>query len=103
MNQQSSEKSKTSKSKKQSISAIRRDETELKKETARVPFECPLCHWIMRSEKPDDKHPIPSVAKSRTSGVNGDVVIQNHVCRNPRCRVSFVVCWSDPKDFYKRI
>jgi hypothetical protein len=112
MNQTTSEKLKITKNKKQSISARRREETELKKEKtadkAKVPFECPRCHWIMRSEKPDEKHPIPSAVKPRESSADSDVVIrdavtQNCVCRNPRCQVSFVVYWSDPRDFFNRI
>lgn len=104
MNQKTSEKLKITKYKKQFISAGRQEETKLKKEKtddkAKVPFECPQCHWIMRSEKPDDEHPIPSAVKQRESG---DFVIQNCVCRNPRCQVSFVVYWSNPKDFFNRI
>lgn len=109
MNQPTSEKLKIIKNKKQPAPAIRREETGSKKERtadkAEVPLECPRCHWIMRSKKPDDKHPIPSAVKPHKNSADSDVVIrdaviQNCVCRNPRCQVSFVVYWSDPKDFF---
>jgi hypothetical protein len=94
-------------SKKQPISAIQREEIKLHEEktaeTAKVAFECPRCHWIMRSEKPNDKHPIPSVVKPSESNVDGDIVIQNCVCRNPRCQTTFAVYWSNPRDFFIRI
>lgn len=94
-------------SKTHSISTIQREETELKKEetanAAKVPFECPTCHWILRSAKPDDKHPIPSAAKPYENSSGNDVVTQNYVCRNPRCQEPFVVYWSNPRDFFNRI
>ena len=72
-------------------------------ETVKVPFECPRCHWIMRSAKPDNKHPIPSVAKPCESNVEGNVLTQSFVCRNPRCKASFTVYWFTPRDYLKRV
>jgi hypothetical protein len=107
MNQSTSSKLKRSKSEKQSIPVILSEGIALMKEktleTIKVPFECPKCHWIMRSEKPDDRHPIPSVVKPCESSLESDVVNQSCVCRNPRCQVSFIVYWSDPRDFFKRL
>jgi rubredoxin len=107
MNQSTSSKLKRSKSPKQSIPLIRSEGFDLidKKtpETVKVPFECPKCYWIIRSEKPDDKHPIPSVVKPLEISKNTAVAIQNCVCRNPRCKASFAVYWSDPRDFFKRV
>jgi rubredoxin len=91
----------------QSLSAVRSEEVDLEDiksaAKAKVPFECPRCHWIMRSEKPDDKHPIPSTVKPNESIADSDVVEQNYVCRNPKCQISFIVYWSDPRDFLNRI
>jgi rubredoxin len=107
MNHSTYSKLQRSKSEKQSIPAIRSEEIDIIKEktsdTAKVPFECPKCHWIMRSEKPDDKHPIPSAVKPCESSLESDVVNQSCICRNPRCHLSFVVYWSDPRDFLKRV
>lgn len=89
------------------ISVIQLSENEVGKknilEIVKVQFECPKCHWIIRREKPDEKHPIPSVVKPCENNLAGDVVVQSCVCRNPRCQVSFVVYWFDPIDFLKRI
>ena len=107
MRQLTSDKLKISESKKPSISAFEQEEIAAKKEqsdnSGKVRFECPKCHWIMRSQKPDDNHPIPSVAKPNANRVDHKVMIQNCICRNPRCKEAFVVYWSDPKDFFNRL
>jgi hypothetical protein len=69
----------------------------------KVAFECPSCHWIVRSEVPDGKHPFPSVVKPGEGSFVGDVLVQNFVCRNPRCKEHFVVYWFESKDYFNRI
>jgi hypothetical protein len=107
MNQSTSSKPKLSKSKESPNSAIRNEKTDLKQqhvtEISKVAFECPQCHWIMRVEKPNENHPIPLVVKPSQSSLDGDVVIQSFVCRNPRCLETFAVYWSNPKDFLMRV
>jgi hypothetical protein len=71
--------------------------------TLKIPFECPTCHWILRCEKPDNNHPIPSVTKPSKNNVKGDILIEKHICRNPRCQKPVIVFWFEPQDFYTRI
>jgi hypothetical protein len=82
-------------------------ETQLKKiktaDKARVPFECPRCHRVMRGAKPDGKHPIPSIVNPCKSIIGSDVVIRKYVCENPKCKKTFVVYWFEPRDFFDRI
>ena len=70
---------------------------------SKIPFECPNCHWIHRSEKPDDKHPIPSVTKPIKNNVIGNILVEEQTCRNPRCQKKVNVFWFKPRDFYDKI
>ncbi|MCW3997960.1 MAG: hypothetical protein NWF10_05250 [Candidatus Bathyarchaeota archaeon] len=72
-------------------------------QTSKIPFECPTCHWILRCEKPDNKHPIPSVTKPKKNVAKSDILIEKHICRNPRCQKPVIVFWFEPRDFYIRI
>jgi hypothetical protein len=69
----------------------------------KIPFECPSCHWIHRSEKPNAKNPIPSVKKPKKNNVIGNIIVEKHVCRNPRCQKQVNVFWFKPRDFYNKI
>ena len=69
----------------------------------KIPFECPNCHWIVRREKPDKQHPIPSTTKPDENNIASDVLVQDYICRNPRCQKPFDVFWFKAKDFYNRI
>jgi rubredoxin len=69
----------------------------------KIPYECPHCSWIIRKAKPDHQHPIPSTTKPNENITSSDILIQNQICRNPRCQKSFPVFWFKSKDFYNRI
>ena len=71
--------------------------------TTKIRFECPYCNWILRQKKPDDQHPFPSTIKPYENIASGNILIQNHNCRNPRCQKSFSVFWFKSQDFYNRI
>jgi rubredoxin len=72
-------------------------------QTPKISFECPTCHWILKCEKPDNKHPIPSVKKPERIDIKSNILIKKHICRNPRCQKEINVFWFEPKDFYTRI
>jgi hypothetical protein len=59
----------------------------------KVVLECPRCHWMFEAERPDGLHLTSSFEKPQKSSVEGDVIEQNYVCRNPKCKNAFIVYW----------
>ena len=69
----------------------------------KVVLECPRCYWMFEAERPDDLHRDSSFEKPQKSNVKFDVIEQNFVCRNPKCKKAFIVYWSKPGDYFTRI
>jgi hypothetical protein len=69
----------------------------------KVTIECPNCHWILEAIRPDKRHSVASLEKPQKSKVVGDIVEENHVCRNPKCKKSFTVYWFEPLHFFHRM
>jgi rubredoxin len=76
------------------------DDTSARK--VMVVLECPKCHWIFKTERPDDLHPTSSFEKPQSRSVISDVIKKNHVCRNPKCKNAFLIYWFET-DHLKRI
>lgn len=68
-----------------------------------VTLECPNCHWIFKAKGPDRRHSVASLEEPQKSKVAGDVLEENHVCRNPKCKEAFTVYWFEPVHFLRRI
>lgn len=68
----------------------------------KISFECPKCHWILRLIKPDILHPIPLSSKPEQINED-DLLINECVCRNPRCKKIITIYWTKPKDYFNRI
>ena len=69
----------------------------------RVKLECPFCYWIFEATIPDKRHSTASLEEPQRNGVVGDIIEENHVCRNPKCRKPFIVYWFEPLEFLHRI
>lgn len=68
----------------------------------KVVLECPKCHWMFEAERPDGLRLTSSFEKPEKGSVEGDVIEQNYVCRNPKCKNAFTVYWFGT-DFFKRV
>jgi hypothetical protein len=69
---------------------------------AKVVLECPRCHWMFEAERPDGLHST-SFEKPQKRIVEGNVVEQKYVCRNPKCKNAFIVYWFEPTDSFSGI
>ena len=69
----------------------------------KVTLECHNCHWVFEAPMPDKRQSVASREKPQKSKVTGDIVEENHVCRNPKCKKSFTVYWFEPLQFFHRM
>jgi hypothetical protein len=69
----------------------------------KVVLECPRCHWVFEAQRPDGAHPASSFEKPTEQSVEGNIMQNQHICRNPRCKKAFAVYWFEPIDFFNRI
>ena len=73
------------------------------KAKAKLTLECPYCNWIFEAAPPDKIHSAYSFEKPLRSSFHGDVVEQDLVCRNPKCKKAFTVYWYAPLSYFDRI
>jgi hypothetical protein len=71
--------------------------------TYSVSLECPKCHWIFDAASPDKCHMFASVEAPQKNEVTSDIILESHVCRNPKCQKIFSIYWFDSKMHIKRI
>ncbi|MCJ7763348.1 hypothetical protein MUP38_07855 [Candidatus Bathyarchaeota archaeon] len=69
----------------------------------KVTLECPNCNWIFEAKRLDSRYPVASLEKPQKSKVAGDIIEENHVCRNQKCKKSFTVYWFEPLQFSDRL
>jgi hypothetical protein len=69
----------------------------------RVSLECPKCHWIFDAPMPDKCHVFASFEAPRKSEITSDIILESHVCRNPKCQKTFTVYWFDSRMHIKRM
>ena len=73
------------------------------KAKAKLTLECPYCNWIFEAAPPDNMHSAYSFEKPLRSSFYGDVIEQDLVCRNPKCKKAFTVYWYAPLSYFDRI
>lgn len=71
--------------------------------TSRIILECPSCHWMFEAEPPDKKHSAYSFQKPQEGRFIGDLITQNRICRNPKCKKTITIYWFAPLDFFNRL
>jgi rubredoxin len=69
----------------------------------KIRLECPNCHWIFEVKIPDKRHPVASLEKPQKGKTVGDIIEENLVCRNPKCKKPFTIYWFEPIEFFRRI
>ena len=70
---------------------------------SKLALECPYCYWIFEALPPDKFHVAYSFEKPLKGSFNGEVVEQELVCRNPKCRKQFKIYWYAPLDYFSII
>jgi hypothetical protein len=43
----------------------------------------------------DKRHSFASVKEPQKDKITGDVIVEKHVCRNPKCQKPFIIYWFD--------
>ena len=66
-------------------------------------LECPYCHWMFKAKQPDRHHSVYSFAKPLIGSFHGEVIEQNIVCRNPKCKKPITIYWYAPMDYFNQI
>jgi len=70
---------------------------------AKLALECPNCHWIFEAAPPDNIHSAYSFEKPLKGSFYGEVLEQNLVCRNPKCKKPVTIYWYAPLNYFNRI
>lgn len=70
---------------------------------AELVLECPYCQWPFKAKPPDRAHFAYSFEKPLTGSFDGEVIEQNLVCQNPKCRKQITIYWYSPRDYFNRI
>ena len=68
-----------------------------------VTLECPSCHWVFEAKVPDKRHSVASLEEPQKNKIIGDIIEENRVCRNPKCKKSFTIYWFEHLQFIHRI
>lgn len=71
--------------------------------TPRIILECPNCHSKFGARQPDRLHSAYSFEKPQNGRIIGDVIQQDLVCRNPKCKKPITTHWYESMDFFNRI
>jgi hypothetical protein len=71
--------------------------------SSKLTLECPYCHWIFEANPPDKVHSAFSFEKPLKGSFHGEIIEQNHVCRNPKCKKSFTIYWYSPLNYFDRM
>jgi hypothetical protein len=69
----------------------------------KIILECPNCHWIFEAKAPDKSHWSATLEVPQENKVAGDVIKQNHFCRNPECQKNFIIYWFDSTIYMDRL
>ena len=70
---------------------------------AKLALECPDCHWILEATPPNKIHSAYSYEKPLRGSFYGEVVKQDVVCRNPKCKKAFTIYWYAPLSYFDRV
>jgi hypothetical protein len=68
-----------------------------------VTLECPYCSWTFGAAPPDRLHSAFSLEKPLQGSFHGDIVQQDFVCRNPKCKKQLKVYWYAPLTYFDRV
>jgi len=70
---------------------------------SKLALECPYCHWFFKASAPDKIHSAYSFEKPLRGSFYGEVIKQNLVCRNPKCKKSITIYWYAPLNYFNRV
>ena len=68
-----------------------------------IVLECPYCHWMFKAKPPDRLHSAYSFEKPLIGSFHGEVIEQNLVCRNPKCKKPIKIYWYAPMDYFNQV
>ena len=71
--------------------------------TSKLALECPYCHRIFEVAPPDKIHSAYSFEKPLKGSFYGEVIEQNLVCRNPKCKRAVAIYWYAPLNYFNRV
>jgi hypothetical protein len=66
-------------------------------------LRCPYCDWPFEVNPPDRVHSAYSFEKPVKGSFYGEVIEQNIVCRNPKCKKPITIYWYAPMNYFDRI
>jgi len=66
-------------------------------------LRCPHCDRPFEVNPPDRLHFAFSFEKPLRGSFYGEVIEQNHVCQNPKCKKPIIIYWYAPIDYFNRI
>jgi len=66
-------------------------------------LRCPHCNWPFEVNPPDSFHAAYSYEKPLKGSFYGEVIQQNLVCRNPKCKKVITIYWYTPMNYFDRI
>jgi len=69
----------------------------------KVTLECPNCHWLFEAKMTDKRHSVASLVEPQKGKVMGDIIEENRVCRNPKCKRAFTIYWFEPLQFFQNV
>lgn len=69
----------------------------------KLALECPYCHGVFEAVPPDKIRVAYSFDKPLKSSFYGEVIEQDVVCRNPKCRKEFKIYWYAPLTYFDRV
>jgi hypothetical protein len=70
---------------------------------AKLLLRCPYCDWQFEVKQPDRIHSAYSFEKPLRSSFYGEVIEQNLVCQNPKCKKPITVFWYAPMNYFDRM
>jgi hypothetical protein len=70
---------------------------------SKLTLECPYCYWIFEATPPDKIHSAYSFEKPLRHSFYGEVIEQNLVCRNPKCKKTITVYWYAALSYFDRV
>ena len=71
--------------------------------TSKLLLRCPYCDWPFEVNPPDRLHFAYSFEKPIRSSFYGEVIAQNFVCHNPKCKKQIAIYWYAPISYFDRI
>jgi hypothetical protein len=70
---------------------------------SKLALECPYCDEIFEATPPDKIHSAYSFDKPLKGSFHGEVMEQDFVCQNPKCRKAFTIYWYAPLSYFDRV